>query len=137
MKSNQHLINLNLANCLFYLYYFILIGIAGLDNSTGEILTPFCLFIKVLPRSLRKQLYRLFIIFFNLIHKLFQRNTTFCPYWKQDKESQVVITIENFEANLGGRPYEKVQSVGLGFDWEAGQFRIEPENKLMEVSKRK
>ena len=45
MKSNQHLINLNLANCLFYLYYFILIGIAGLDNSTGEILTPFCLFI--------------------------------------------------------------------------------------------
>lgn len=44
MKSNQHLINLNLANCLFYLYYFILIGIAGLDNSTGEILTPFCLF---------------------------------------------------------------------------------------------
>ena len=59
------------------------------------------------------------------------------PYWKQDKESQVVITIENFEANLGERPYEKVQSVGLGFDWEAGQFRIEPENKLMEVSKRK
>ena len=59
------------------------------------------------------------------------------PYWKQDKESQVVITIENFEANCGGRPYEKVQSVGLGFDWEAGQFRIEPENKLMEVSKRK
>lgn len=59
------------------------------------------------------------------------------PYWKQDKESQVVITVENFEANLGGRPYEKVQSVGLGFDWEAGQFRIEPENKLMEVSKRK
>lgn len=59
------------------------------------------------------------------------------PYWKQDKESQVVITIENFEDNLGGRPYEKVQSVGLGFDWEMGQFRIEPENKLMEVSKRK
>lgn len=59
------------------------------------------------------------------------------PCWKQDKESQVVITIENFEANLGGRPYEKVQSVGLGFDWEMGQFRIEPENKLMEVSKRK
>lgn len=59
------------------------------------------------------------------------------PYWKQYKESQVVITIENFEANLGGRPYEKVQSVGLGFDWEMGQFRIEPENKLMEVSKRK
>ena len=59
------------------------------------------------------------------------------PYWKQDKESQVVITIENFEASLGGRPYEKVQSVGLGFDWEAGQFRIKPENKLMEVSKRK
>lgn len=59
------------------------------------------------------------------------------PYWKQDKESQVVITIENFEANLGGRPYEKVQSVGLGFDWEMGQFRIEPENKLMEVNKRK
>lgn len=59
------------------------------------------------------------------------------PYWKQYKESQVVITIENFEANQGGRPYEKVQSVGLGFDWETGQFRIEPENKLMEVSKRK
>ncbi len=59
------------------------------------------------------------------------------PFWKQEKESQVVITIENFETNWGGRPYEKVQSVGLGFDWEMGQFRIEPENKLMEVSKRK
>ena len=45
MKSNQHLINPNLANCLFYLYYFILIEIAGLDNFTGEISTPFCLFI--------------------------------------------------------------------------------------------
>lgn len=59
------------------------------------------------------------------------------PYWKQYKESQVVITIENFEVICGGRPYEKVQSVGLGFDWEMGQFRIEPENKLMEVSKSK
>lgn len=59
------------------------------------------------------------------------------PYWKQYKESQVVITIENFDANWGARPYEKVQSVGFGFDWEMGQFRIEPENKLMEVSKRK
>lgn len=59
------------------------------------------------------------------------------PFWKKEKESQVVITIENFEANWGGRPYEKVQSVGLSFDWEMGQFRIEPENKLMEVSKRK
>lgn len=59
------------------------------------------------------------------------------PFWKKEKESQVVITIENFEVNWGGRLYEKVQSVGLGFDWEMGQFRIEPENKLMEVSKRK
>lgn len=58
------------------------------------------------------------------------------PYWNQEKESQVVISIENFKACCGGRPYEKVQSVGLGFDWEQGQFRIEPENKLMEVKKK-
>ena len=62
MKSNQHLINPNLANCLFYLYYFILIGIEGLDNSTGEILTPFCLFISVF-------LFMIAIYFFKLYLK--------------------------------------------------------------------
>lgn len=59
------------------------------------------------------------------------------PYWKQDKESQVVISVEDSRNTVGSRPYTKVRSVGMGFDWEAGQFRIEPENKLMEVSKRK
>lgn len=45
MNSNQHLVNPNLADALFCLYFLIVIGIAGLDSSTGEILTPFCLFI--------------------------------------------------------------------------------------------
>lgn len=45
MNSNQDLINPNLADSLFCLYFLIVIGIAGLDNSTGEVLTPFCLFI--------------------------------------------------------------------------------------------
>ena len=45
MKSNQHLVNPNLADALFCLYFLIAIGIAGLDSSTGEILTSFYLFI--------------------------------------------------------------------------------------------
>ena len=45
MKSNRHLVNPNLADALFCLYFLIVIGIAGLDSSTGEILTSFYLFI--------------------------------------------------------------------------------------------
>lgn len=45
MNSNQHLVNPNLADVIFCLYFLIVIGIAGLDGSTGEVLTPFCLFI--------------------------------------------------------------------------------------------
>lgn len=57
--------------------------------------------------------------------------------WELYKNSLVVISVEDSRNTVGSRPYTKVRSVGMGFDWEAGQFRIEPENKLMEVSKRK
>lgn len=57
--------------------------------------------------------------------------------WELYKNSLVVISVEDFRNTVGSRPYTKVRSVGMGFDWETGQFRIEPENKLMEVSKRK
>lgn len=45
MKLNRYLVNPNLADALFCLYFLIVIGIAGLDSSTGEILTSFYLFI--------------------------------------------------------------------------------------------
>ena len=55
-------------------------------------------------------------------------------YWEQYKKSIVVITTKDNSGTIWGyRPYTPVKSAMLGFDWEMGQFRIEPENNLMEV----
>ena len=39
------LFNINLIYSISCFYFSTIIGIAGLDHSTGTILTPFCLFI--------------------------------------------------------------------------------------------
>ena len=44
---------------------------------------------------------------------------------------EIVIDIELPYATLGARPCVSVYCAGMGFDWEAGQFRITPEEKLM------
>ena len=43
----------------------------------------------------------------------------------------VVITTQLPYATCGQLPCTGIASVGMGFDWEAGQFRITPEEKLM------
>lgn len=40
------------------------------------------------------------------------------------KETDVVATVKN-EAGLGARAFVGVKNAWVGFDWEAGQFRIE------------
>ncbi len=44
---------------------------------------------------------------------------------------EVVISTVLPYATVGQRPCVGVKYVGMGFDWEAGQFRIEPEEKLI------
>jgi len=44
------------------------------------------------------------------------------------EDIKVVITLAN--PSVGSRAYSEINYVGLGFDYEHGQFRIEPEDKL-------
>lgn len=48
--------------------------------------------------------------------------------WRDEKDPEVLITLAN--NSIGGRAATSVQHVGMGFDWESGQFRIEPEQRL-------
>ena len=43
----------------------------------------------------------------------------------------VVITAELPYMTAGQKPYVGVKYAAMGFDWEAGQFRITPEEKVM------
>lgn len=52
---------------------------------------------------------------------------------RKPEDIDVVITTELPYATCGQRPCTGVRSVSLGFDWEAGQFRITPNEKLMAV----
>ncbi len=52
----------------------------------------------------------------------FERNT--------DNIDVVITTVLPY-ITYGQRPCMDVRYVGMGFDWESGQFRIEPEEKLM------
>lgn len=52
---------------------------------------------------------------------------------KNPDNVNVVITTELPFATCGQRPCVGVRCVGMGFDWEAGQFRITPDEKLMAV----
>lgn len=45
----------------------------------------------------------------------------------------VVISTELPYITCGQRPGVEVRYAGMGFDWEAGQFRIEPKEKVMAV----
>ena len=52
---------------------------------------------------------------------------------KRAADIEVVIDTELPYATVGQRPCTAVKSAGMGFDWEAGQFRIEPEDRLMAI----
>lgn len=56
-------------------------------------------------------------------HALDQRR-----FWHDTDDPEVVITLAN--PSVGARASTKVKYVGMGSDWEHGQFRIEPEQRL-------
>ena len=47
------------------------------------------------------------------------------------EDIEVVIDTKEPVMTFGARPCTEVKSVSMGFDWEAGQLRITPENDLM------
>ena len=52
-------------------------------------------------------------------------------YEKHPEDINVVIDVYAPYISYGARPYEEVSSANMGFDWEAGQFRITPKETLM------
>ena len=58
---------------------------------------------------------------------------TALQFEKNPENIDVVITTKLPFATCGQRPCVGVRHVGIGFDWEQGQFRIEPKEKLMAV----
>ena len=52
-------------------------------------------------------------------------------YERHPENIDVVIDISLPYITCGARPYEEVSSANMGFDWEAGQFRITPKETLM------
>lgn len=52
---------------------------------------------------------------------------------KNAENINVVITTKVPYITCGQRPCTDVACVGMGFDWEAGQFRITPQEDLMAV----
>ena len=49
--------------------------------------------------------------------------------YENPKNIMVLISLE--ESSMGGRASSGVNCVGMGFDWENGQFRIEPTKSLV------
>lgn len=56
---------------------------------------------------------------------------TALQYERHPENVDVVITTKLPYATYGQLPYAGVKCVGMGFDWEAGQFRITPAEDLM------
>lgn len=52
---------------------------------------------------------------------------------KHPENIDVVISTRLPYATCGQSPCTGVTCVGMGFDWDAGQFRITPEDELMAV----
>jgi len=49
--------------------------------------------------------------------------------YQNPEEINVLITLE--ESSIGARASSGIKYVGMGFDWERGQFRIEPSKPLV------
>jgi len=48
-----------------------------------------------------------------------------------DKVEDIFVLITLSESSIGSRASEKIKYVGMGMDWEHGQFRLEPEKPLV------
>lgn len=46
---------------------------------------------------------------------------------------EVYITTKELEPSLGARPKCGTKYAGLGFDWEQGEFRIQPAEDLRKI----
>lgn len=55
----------------------------------------------------------------------------FAKHERYPERVDVVITTRLPYATVGQRAYTNVASVGMGFDWERNQFRIDPQEELM------
>ena len=60
-------------------------------------------------------------------------NSTLQVEKRKPEDIDVVITTKLPYVTCGQRPCTGVVCVGMGFDWEAGQFRITPEDELIAV----
>jgi len=49
--------------------------------------------------------------------------------YENPKDIEVLITLS--ESSVGSRAFAKVKYVGMGFDWENGQLRIESEKPIV------
>ena len=58
---------------------------------------------------------------------------TAMQFERNPENVDVVISTTLPYSTCGQRPCTYVRYVGMGFDWEQGQFRIEPKEKLMEI----
>lgn len=52
-----------------------------------------------------------------------------------DKPEDIPVLITLSESSVGARASTKVIHVGMGMDWESGQFRIYPESELVRKGK--
>lgn len=48
----------------------------------------------------------------------------------RDIENDTPVLITLSDSSVGGRAFCRVSCIHTGFDWEAGQLRIEPEEKI-------
>jgi hypothetical protein len=53
--------------------------------------------------------------------------------YEDPSEIPVLITLS--EPSIGSRAFSQVVHVGMGFDWEHGQFRIAAEKQLVSIGK--
>lgn len=53
--------------------------------------------------------------------------------YQQLNEIQVLITLK--DRSVGGRASSAIRRIDMGFDWESGQLRIEPEQRLIAEAK--
>ena len=65
--------------------------------------------------------------------KLSELNEVIKRHLDRNGDAEVMITLS--EPSIGCRAFSNVKHACMGFDWESGQFRLEPEKKLTSFSK--
>lgn len=49
---------------------------------------------------------------------------------RSDEDPEVVISIKLPYSTVGGTPFVKIKTMGMGFDWDMGKFFLFPEENL-------